>query len=105
MTTQHHRRVSGTSSAPPGPIGDRLGQDIPWQAFALCAQTDPDAFFVGVGQSAQPAKRVCGNCPVRNECLEHALTHAEHGVWGGLTEKQRRPVRRARRTARRPHSQ
>lgn len=69
--------------------------DIPagdWREDALCAQTDPDAFFPEKGGSTKEARRVCYACPVRSECLEYALAHDERfGVWGGLSERERRP--------------
>lgn len=66
----------------------------PWMADALCAETDPDAFFPDKGGSSVEAKRVCARCPVQQECLEYALTHDERfGVWGGASERERRRMR------------
>lgn len=68
----------------------------PWMARALCAETDPDAFFPEGRASSAPAKRVCAACPVVGECLAYALAHDEReGVWGGLTPFQRARLRRA----------
>jgi WhiB family transcriptional regulator, redox-sensing transcriptional regulator len=51
-------------------------------------------FFPGRGESAEPARQVCAGCPVRQPCLEYALSHGiTHGIWGGLTERDRRPLR------------
>ena len=50
---------------------------IGWQDRALCAQTDPEAFFPEKGGSTREAKRVCRGCEVRAECLEYALEHDE----------------------------
>ncbi len=63
-----------------------------WWEDALCLQVgDADLWFPEKGASALPAKRVCAGCPVRAECLEHALTAGERfGIWGGLSERQRR---------------
>jgi WhiB family transcriptional regulator, redox-sensing transcriptional regulator len=62
---------------------------------ALCAQTDPDAFFPRKGQPNRPAKRVCTGCPVASECLAYALAHNErYGVWSGTSERERRAVLR-----------
>ena len=62
-----------------------------WQERALCAQTDPEAFFPEKGGSTREAKRVCQSCDVRAECLEYALAHDERfGIWGGLSERERR---------------
>ncbi|NHB85680.1 WhiB family transcriptional regulator [Tessaracoccus sp. HDW20] len=67
-----------------------------WQAEALCAQTDPEAFFPEKGGSTREAKRVCLSCTVRTECLEYALSHDERfGIWGGLSERERRKLKRA----------
>lgn len=64
-----------------------------WMADALCAQTDPEAFFPEKGQPAEPGRQICARCPVRAECLDYALTNDErYGVWGGLSERQRRPL-------------
>lgn len=66
-----------------------------WQAEALCAQTDPEAFFPEKGGSTRDAKRVCQTCPVRTECLEYALANDERfGIWGGLSERERRKLKR-----------
>jgi WhiB family transcriptional regulator, redox-sensing transcriptional regulator len=66
-----------------------------WQDRALCAQTDPEAFFPEKGGSTREAKRVCRSCDVRSECLEYALGHDERfGIWGGLSERERRRLKR-----------
>jgi WhiB family redox-sensing transcriptional regulator len=71
-----------------------------FMAFGACRGTDPDVFFPDRGESLEPAKRVCAECVVRDECLEHALAHGERfGVWGGTSERERRRIRRQRRTA------
>ncbi|MCO1654732.1 WhiB family transcriptional regulator [Pseudonocardia humida] len=67
-----------------------------WQERALCAQTDPEAFFPEKGGSTREAKRICSGCDVRAECLDYALAHDERfGIWGGLSERERRRLRRA----------
>jgi WhiB family redox-sensing transcriptional regulator len=69
-----------------------------WRLDALCAETDPEAFFPEKGGSTREAKRVCGGCTVRAECLEAALTNDERfGIWGGLSERERRRIRVQRR--------
>ncbi|WP_456581405.1 WhiB family transcriptional regulator [Blastococcus sp. SYSU DS0510] len=69
-----------------------------WRLDALCAETDPEAFFPEKGGSTRDAKRVCTGCPVRAECLEFALANDERfGIWGGLSERERRRVRLQRR--------
>jgi WhiB family redox-sensing transcriptional regulator len=66
-----------------------------WQERALCAQTDPEAFFPEKGGSTREAKKICSQCPVRAECLEYALANDERfGIWGGLSERERRRLRR-----------
>ncbi|TQM30887.1 transcription factor WhiB [Nocardia bhagyanarayanae] len=66
-----------------------------WQERALCAQTDPEAFFPEKGGSTREAKRICMGCEVRGECLEYALAHDERfGIWGGLSERERRRLKR-----------
>jgi WhiB family redox-sensing transcriptional regulator len=72
---------------------DALG--LGWQDRALCAQADPEAFFPEKGGSTREAKKVCRACDVRTECLEYALEHDERfGVWGGLSERERRKLKR-----------
>ncbi|WP_229369298.1 WhiB family transcriptional regulator [Umezawaea beigongshangensis] len=66
-----------------------------WQERALCAQTDPEAFFPEKGGSTREAKRICLGCEVRSECLEYALAHDERfGIWGGLSERERRKLKK-----------
>lgn len=73
-----------------------------WQERANCLGVDPDLFFPERGASTREAKAVCGSCEVRAECLEYALDHAEKfGIWGGLSERERRRLRRQRALARR----
>lgn len=66
-----------------------------WQDQALCAQTDPEAFFPEKGGSTREAKRICKACAVRDECLEFALEHDERfGIWGGLSDRERRRLKK-----------
>ena len=68
---------------------------LSWQERSLCAQTDPEAFFPEKGGSTREAKRICSGCEVRAECLDYALAHDERfGIWGGLSERERRRLRR-----------
>jgi WhiB family redox-sensing transcriptional regulator len=71
-----------------------------WMTSALCAQADPDAWLEGLaGGGSRTAKRICGRCPVRPSCAAHAAALEAHdgaqirGVWGGLTQNQRRKER------------
>ena len=52
-------------------------EELAWQEKALCAQTDPEAFFPEKGGSTREAKRVCLSCDVRDDCLEYALANDE----------------------------
>ena len=73
---------------------DEAGE-LGWQDRALCAQTDPEAFFPEKGGSTREAKRICSGCEVRAECLEYALANDERfGIWGGLSERERRRLKR-----------
>jgi WhiB family redox-sensing transcriptional regulator len=77
-------------NAPP-PLGDWL-----WEA--ACLGVGPQVFFPPSGQRPVEAQQLCGGCAVRLECLDYALQNNQHwGVWGGLTERQRFAVKRARR--------
>ncbi|WP_246281676.1 WhiB family transcriptional regulator [Fodinicola acaciae] len=77
-------------------LAETFVEDVPeWQDRALCAQTDPEAFFPEKGGSTREAKRICTGCEVRAECLEYALAHDERfGIWGGLSERERRRLKR-----------
>ena len=76
--------------------------DRRWQERANCLGVDPDLFFPERGASTKEAKGVCGGCEVRMECLEYALRHGEKfGIWGGMSERERRRIRRQRALARR----
>ncbi|WP_062078061.1 WhiB family transcriptional regulator [Demequina globuliformis] len=78
-------------------IFDGVDDDGPlaWQERALCAQTDPEAFFPEKGGSTREAKKVCASCEVRTECLDYALENDERfGIWGGLSERERRKLKR-----------
>lgn len=68
-----------------------------WQDEANCLGVDPDLFFPERGASTREAKEVCKGCVVRGECLEYALANGEKfGIWGGLSERERRRLRRQR---------
>jgi WhiB family redox-sensing transcriptional regulator len=70
-------------------------EDDLWQEKALCAQTDPEAFFPEKGGSTREAKRICLGCDVKDACLEYALANDERfGIWGGLSERERRRLKR-----------
>ena len=80
-------------------MAENPGGEEGWRLDALCAETDPEAFFPEKGGSTREAKRVCSGCSVRAECLEFALANDERfGIWGGLSERERRRVRLQRRS-------
>jgi WhiB family redox-sensing transcriptional regulator len=78
-------------SALPVPITE----ERPWAAFAVCRDKDPDIFFPLTITGEQDAIRVCEGCPVSFDCLEFALeARIRFGIWGGMTEKERRNLQR-----------
>jgi WhiB family transcriptional regulator, redox-sensing transcriptional regulator len=71
--------------------------DASWMDAANCLGCDPELFFPARGESCVEAKAVCFGCRVRVDCLEYALATGEkHGIWGGLSERERRRLRRRR---------
>ena len=80
--------------------GDVTVHNTTWRDEAACKGLDTAMFFPVTDDAAGPAKAVCAGCPVRDACLDWALTaRQEDGVWGGLTENERRRLRRRRRDA------
>ncbi|WP_317446818.1 WhiB family transcriptional regulator [Streptomyces collinus] len=72
--------------------------DTDWSEQGLCRTADPDDLFVE-GAAQNRAKVLCGGCEVRTECLAYALDQRiEHGIWGGMTERERRALLRRRPT-------
>ena len=70
----------------------------PWMRHAACKGEDQALFFPERGESLASARVICAGCPVREACLEYAIEHRiRHGVWGGTSERERRPLIRARR--------
>ncbi len=70
---------------------------LAWQDLANCRGADPDLFFPERGASTRTAKSICRECSVRAECLEFAIVSSEKfGIWGGLSERERRKIRRER---------
>ena len=68
-----------------------------WMSSGNCRGVDPNLFFTTRGESTEDAKAVCATCPVTTQCLQYALGNVEmFGIWGGLTEQERRPLRRQR---------
>src|SRR5690348_11921016 len=67
-----------------------------WTPSAACRKAQPDELFVR-GAEQNKAKQLCTGCPVRTECLAEALDNQiEWGVWGGMTERERRALLRRR---------
>ena len=85
MTTRQPRHRTPATPAP-APAG--------WRERAACRGADLQVFFPGRGESAEPARRICAACPVRQPCLDYAISHGiVHGIWGGLAERDRRGLR------------
>ncbi|MEW2136472.1 WhiB family transcriptional regulator [Streptomyces sp. NPDC005409] len=75
-----------------------MGGDQDWGQQAACRTGDPEELFVE-GAAQTRAKALCSGCVVRTECLAHALDHrVEYGVWGGMTERERRALLKRRPT-------
>lgn len=70
--------------------------DLAWHEQARCTTTDPEIFFPEDGGKAEPARRLCRACPVREECLLSAVSAPvyEFGVWGGFTDHDIRAIAR-----------
>ncbi|MFN0091474.1 MAG: WhiB family transcriptional regulator [Acidimicrobiales bacterium] len=69
-----------------------------WRLRGACRGIDPAVFYPSCEEEVGPAKAICGQCAVRESCLEHALVVRERdGIWGGATEKERRRIIRQRR--------
>jgi WhiB family redox-sensing transcriptional regulator len=70
--------------------------DIPeWDNAACATSTNPDIFFDSHYRSVYIAKKICETCPIIEKCAEYALEHpamAEYGVWGGMSESERRTL-------------
>lgn len=65
----------------------------PWMDSALCAQVGGDDWFPEWGGSERDPKTVCATCPVREQCLNYAIQHhINYGIWGGVSERQRRRI-------------
>ncbi len=80
---------------------NELEIDHSWQDYANCLGVDPDLFFPERGASTREAKEVCRGCIVKDDCLEYALANSEKfGIWGGMSERERRRIRRQRALAR-----
>lgn len=92
-------RNSRNRVSPPTPV--QLVPDAPaWHARRACNGVDPEIFYPESGGTTRPAKKLCADCPVRAQCLQFALDNNEiYGVWGGTSERERRPIRVEKRKA------
>lgn len=89
-TTASPRHHTGSTHGLPS-----LSDPKAWMLDALCAQTDPEAYFPEKGGSSREAKAMCRTCEVSAECLDYALANDErHGIWGGLSERERRQLKK-----------
>jgi WhiB family redox-sensing transcriptional regulator len=71
--------------------------DLSWQDYSNCRGADANLFFPERGASTRKAKAICTACEVRAECLEFAIQQGEKfGIWGGLSERERRRIRKER---------
>lgn len=68
---------------------------LEWMDQARCAEVDPELFMPDRGGDPRRAKAVCNSCEVHDICLDYALNRTVHGIWGGLTERERLRLRRA----------
>lgn len=69
-------------------LTDRIGD---WISDGLCGQMDPEMWFRAEhARATKRAKKICMECPVREQCLEWASKHEEEGVWGGVSKSERR---------------
>ena len=72
-----------------------ITEERPWVVFSACRDKDSDLFFPETKVQERSALAICSTCPVQNECLEYAFeADIRFGVWGGMSEKQRRRLAR-----------
>lgn len=79
----------------------RIVTPLPWMAQADCRDWPVDVFFPEPwsGENGRLAKSICAECPVRETCAEHGIANETYGIWGGLSERERRRIRKQRRLA------
>ncbi len=74
--------------------------DNDWMHDGICRDYPPATFFPSDGVGVDIARKLCATCPVKQPCLEYALTERiDHGVWGGCSERERRRILKRRRQA------
>jgi WhiB family redox-sensing transcriptional regulator len=72
-------------------------EELTWRKQAACVGKQEFFFNDFKGSLVREAKKICGQCPVKAQCLEYGLTHIEYGIWGGYTANERKRMRRVRR--------
>lgn len=86
-------------------IPEPLNDELAWQTEAACLGSNADLWFPERGASTAEAKQICAGCAVREQCLAYALRAGiKFGVWGGLSERERRRIRTQRRLAATKHT-
>jgi WhiB family redox-sensing transcriptional regulator len=94
----HHLNNQWASTEP-----HREPADLSWAELAACKGSDNDLWFPERGDNGIHAKAVCWSCPVRLECLTHAMEHNEReGIWGGYSARQRSRMKEAASRRRKP---
>jgi len=69
--------------------------NVRWMQRAACKGLDTDLFFPDTGVNHARLKKLCAACPVRQQCLQYAVENGmDDGLWGGLSPRQRRPLRK-----------
>lgn len=77
---------------------ERIETETAWMMVGSCREQPPAFFFPSDGVGVDRARKICANCPVKQECLEYALENRiDHGVWGGTSERERRRILKRRR--------
>lgn len=95
--TEMRARYRKWNQARRNPPPVERGPDMSWLEDAACRGVDPALFFPERGASTREAKAICAECPVREQCRDYALdTNQKHGIWGGLSERERRRIRSKR---------
>ena len=78
-------------------VEELIGGMPSWTEEANCKGADADLFFPERGASTRKAKAICRACTVQDQCLEYAVENSEKfGIWGGLSERERRRIKRQR---------
>lgn len=83
----------GRTGRPPARLGMTVAPLEDWAERASCRGLPDDSFFPpDNGRVPAITQRICDQCPVNLECLSWGLRHDEMGIWGGMTQKQRRQI-------------